>query len=191
MRIFLNLIIFFILTGASVAQDSINVTFRYKPDGAVVRVFVPGEFNNWGPNSSGRISPTAPSLMVDEGGTWFKTIRLRVGGGSVNIGGEQVYQYKMHEHLNADGSSYNWLSDPLNPNRNPADNNNSYFAVKHPLIFQIEPRSAQTVRNDQPAIRATVAAMNSDSSMWNNLQYISMVCRPDRLVCIMTGINNG
>ena len=151
------------LVGGSFAQDSINVTFRYKPDGAVVRVFVPGEFNNWGPNSSGRISPTAPSLMVDEDGTWFKTIRLRVGGGSLNIGGEQVYQYKMHEHLNSDGSSYNWLSDPLNPNRNAADNNNSYFAVKHPLIFQVEPRPAQTVRNDQPAIRATVAARNTDS----------------------------
>ena len=47
------------------AQTQLSVTFRYvnTPEDNFVRVFVPGEMNNWGPNSSGFISPTASSLM--------------------------------------------------------------------------------------------------------------------------------
>lgn len=145
------------------AQDSINVTFRYATNSSVIRVFVPGEFNNWGPNSSGRIAVNAPSLMTLENGIWYKIVRLKIGGGTATINNEKVYQYKIHEHLNSDGSSYSWLSDPINPKTNAADNNNSYFAVKHPMIFQIEPTASKTLRNNQPAITATVAAKNSDS----------------------------
>jgi 1,4-alpha-glucan branching enzyme len=163
MKSFFILLVSLLFANQIFAQDSINVTFRYTPTGSIVRAFVPGEFNNWGPNSSGRISPTAPSLMTNEDGTWYKSIRLRIGGGSAVINNEHVYQYKIHEHLNSDGSSYNWLPDPLNPNQNASDNYNSYFAVKHPLIFQIEPVSNQVIRNDQLPITATVAAKSNDS----------------------------
>ena len=162
MKQILLVCLLFGFTGSLFAQDSINVTFRYSANSAVERIFVPGEFNNWGPNNNGVIAVGAPSLMTNADGTWFKTIRLKVGGGATTIDGKKVYQYKIHEHLNSTGSSYNWLPDPINPNKNSADNNNSYFTVTHPLIFQIEPLNGQIVRNDQPGITATVASTDKD-----------------------------
>ena len=160
-----SLFIGIILTGFTTlfAQELINVTFRYTAENPVVRVMLPGEFNNWGPNNNGVISPTAPSLMENEDGVWYKTIGLEVGGGSTIINSKNVYQYKIHEHYNSDGTSNSWFPDPLNPNTNPNDNNNSYIEITHPLIFQIQPASLKIVRDDQPAITATVAAKQSDS----------------------------
>jgi 1,4-alpha-glucan branching enzyme len=149
-------------TASAFAQDSIDVTFRYKAEPSVIRVMLPGEFNNWGPNNNAVIQPTAPSLMSLENGVWYKNIRLKINGGSTKIGGKNVYQYKIHEHLNQNGSSYNWLSDPLNPQINSQDNNNSYLRVTHPLIFQFEPTNLKVVRNNQPPIIATIAAKNDD-----------------------------
>jgi len=57
---------FTIIINISFPQDQLSVTFRYveTPEDNFVRVFVPGEMNNWGPNSSGFISPSAVSLMA-------------------------------------------------------------------------------------------------------------------------------
>jgi len=173
-----NILFILILSSfaAVFAQDSINVTFRYTAGSSVVRVMLPGEFNNWGPNSSGIIAIDAPSLMEKEDGVWYKTIGLKIGGGSTIINSEHVYQYKIHEHLNSTGTSNTWLTDPLNPNFNPQDNNNSYLDVTHPLIFQIEPTASKIVRNSQPAITATVAAKKSDSiDVGQSMLYINDV----------------
>ena len=70
---------------ALLAQDSVNVTFRYTAETPLIRVMVQGEFNNWGPNSAGIISTTAPSLMENEDGVWYKTVGLGIGGGSTII----------------------------------------------------------------------------------------------------------
>jgi len=142
----------------SFGQDSVDVTFRYKANANALKVFLPGEFNNWGPNSSGVISPTAPSAMTWENYVYYKTIRLKVGGGTLSINGQNAYQYKMHEHYNVTGTTNAWLSDPLNPNKNSADNNNSYIIVKNPMIFQIEPTSTKLLRNNEPGITAQVSA---------------------------------
>ncbi len=118
--------------------DSVDVTFYYTPSGSHVRVFVPGEFNGWGPNSNGTISAGAPSEMEfnDESGRWHKTVRLRIGGhegGSVS----GAYQYK----FNIDGSGTGWLADPLNPRENPLDNNNSILYVREPTIYHLVPNA--------------------------------------------------
>lgn len=127
----LVLCLLFIAPFATFAQ-TINVTFRYVLDPKVtppVRVFVPGQFNNWGPNASGIISAGAVSQMdLDASGAFYKkTISLIVG---------QSYMYKMHLHLNSAGTSNSWVSDPLNPKVNPADNNNSVLDVTNPFAFQ-------------------------------------------------------
>ncbi|MDP2362980.1 MAG: hypothetical protein Q8M94_04320, partial [Ignavibacteria bacterium] len=133
--IILCLLVPFILFG----QDSVDVTFRYKPNPTALKVFLPGEFNGWGPNINGVISPTAPSAMTLENSIYYKTVRLKVGGGSTTINTKKAYQYKMHEHYNSTGTINSWISDPLNPQKNAADNNNSYIFVENPMVFQIEP----------------------------------------------------
>ena len=105
---FLSIVITFLLSLLN-AQAQLSVTFRYvkTPEDNFVRVFVPGEMNNWGPNSSGFISPTAPSLMqLDE------SVDSYTKNYSLNIG--QQYLYKIHFHYNNSGSNYAWIPDPLN-----------------------------------------------------------------------------
>ena len=113
------------------AQAQLSVTFRYvkTPEDNFVRVFVPGEMNNWGPNSSGFISPTAPSLMqLDE------SVDSYVKNYSLNIG--QQYLYKIHFHYNNSGSNYAWIPDPLNPLTTDDNWENSILNITDPLFFQ-------------------------------------------------------
>ena len=81
------------------SADSVDVTFYYKPIDNPTIVFLPGEFDNWGPNMPWAISPSAPSKMTKDTSTgiWWKTVRLRVGG---NTGGmlAGAYEYKFNEN---------------------------------------------------------------------------------------------
>ncbi|MCU0643696.1 MAG: hypothetical protein MUC94_05495, partial [bacterium] len=139
------------------AQEYVNVTFRHYPIGTnVVRAFVPGTFNNWGPNSSGRIAVNAPALMmyVDSLGCYVKTIRLKVG---------DTHSYKFHEHLNGDGSLWQWYTDPLNPLINYNDYNNSILNVKKAMIFEISPKNGTIVNAPRPKLEFGVFAAEGDS----------------------------
>ena len=114
----------------NVFAQSQDVTFRYIPgdEQTVFRAFLPGEFNNWGPNNNGVIEANAPSLMtfVDTLGQWVYTIPLDIGS---------THEYKVHVHLNEAGTDWNWITDPLNPRVNTADNNNSIVTVTDPMVF--------------------------------------------------------
>ncbi|NNL48418.1 MAG: hypothetical protein HKO76_08625, partial [Acidimicrobiia bacterium] len=103
----------------AVAQ-SIDVTFRHikQPGQTFVRAYNPGDFNNWGNTSAGRIAVGDASQMfydpvLDE---YLYTISLSVGA---------THQYKVHYHFNADGTDFQWISDPYNERVNPSDNDNS------------------------------------------------------------------
>ena len=119
---------------AATAQPSIDVTFRFLPDltqppiSPVVRAYLPGQFNNWGPNSSGAIAVDAVSRMtlVDELNEYRYTIALQIG---------QPYEYKVHYHRNASGTQWTWISDPLNPITVGPDAN-SQVQVTDPMAFQ-------------------------------------------------------
>ena len=127
---FLSIVITFLLSLLN-AQAQLSVTFRYvkTPEDNFVRVFVPGEMNNWGPNSSGFISPTAPSLMqLDE------SVDSYTKNYSLNIG--QQYLYKIHFHYNNSGSNYVWIPDPLNPLSTNDTWENSILNITDPLFFQ-------------------------------------------------------
>ncbi|MCK6600456.1 MAG: T9SS type A sorting domain-containing protein [Bacteroidetes bacterium] len=143
------------------AQDSVTVYFRYSPATSIFRAYLPGEFNNWGPNSAGTIAVNAPSLMTLENGVYTKSVRLKIGGGSGTSGGKNGYQYKIHEHKSSDGKTWNWLADPLNPIKYGGDGN-SLVIVQSPMVFQIQPQNASATDNPQPAVLATVASKNSD-----------------------------
>lgn len=117
--------------------QTLDVVFRYvkRPGDQFVRVFVPGTMPpgtqlDWGPNTNGFISPSAPSLMTydPDVDAYVKTYTLDVG---------QRYEYKFHFHYNEAGTQWEWITDPLNNNvvgTPPFDN--SYVDVTDPLIFQ-------------------------------------------------------
>lgn len=160
----LNSFIFVALILASniVAQESVNVTFRYSANDNALKAFVPGEFNNWGNNSGGQISPSDPSLMIEdvENGFWYKSIPLQIGAGTANYNGKSGYAYKFHEHYNASGTEWEWYTDPIN-NIALAPNNDSYIEVKSPMIFQMG--SNNGIANDETIYWVTVASKNNDS----------------------------
>lgn len=147
----------------SSAQDSLNVTFRHVPAANAIRSFLPGSFNNWGNNASGRIQIGDGSAMQTDAANGFawKTVRLRVGGGTFTHNGQLGYAYKTHDHLNSTGTTFAWYTDPLNPVSIGA-NSDSYLRVTHPLVFQMQPARNAIIQNVQPAVWATVAAIDSD-----------------------------
>ncbi len=128
-------------------DDSIDVTFYYYPNDNPNTVYLRGEFNGWSLDDP---------MMFDQGSaSWFKTIRLREGGpdplpGPFSIPG--AYQYKFF----VDGV---WLPDPLNPRKNPNDNDNSYLFLRNPTIHLLLPNSTPTsgiIRTRFPEIKAFI-----------------------------------
>lgn len=143
------------------AQDSLDVVFRYLPDltgtaPEVTRAYLPGEFNNWGPNNGGTISIDAPSRMAfdDAADEYRYQVRLRVG---------TTYQYKVHYHTSSNGSAGVWLTDPLNPIVNPADNNNSVLELRDPMAFQLARR--QDASGDIWEVSATILSSATIDSL--------------------------
>jgi 1,4-alpha-glucan branching enzyme len=126
---------------AAVAQtpaDSVTVTFRADEPATPV-IYVPGQFNNWGPNSGGVISPGAPSTMTYDAtlGSWTKTYTFKIhdpadtrrSGGY----GDSSFQYK----FNRGGGSSSWFADPLSPESNQADNGNSILRMTELFWFEV------------------------------------------------------
>lgn len=139
----LTVLLVLVIAGpAAVAQDSVDVTFRYTPPQGAGTPYVPGEFNGW--------NATAwPMSYI--GGPWIRTARLAVGG---NPGGgiPGAWQYKFYYN----GASP-WPNDPLNHHVNVADNNNSYIYVRDPTIYHLLPNQRSgTVTTNFPTISAYI-----------------------------------
>jgi len=114
MQKLLTILTVLIFTLPGFAQDSVDVTFYYRPHNSPTSVNIPGEFNGWNPTG-----PISQMYYNSTNDVWIKTFRLRVGGPDPLPSANSVpgaYQYKFH-----DG---NWFPDPLNPRQNPSDNNN-------------------------------------------------------------------
>ena len=116
------------------AQESLDVTFRFIPDLTPpsvnpVRAFVPGSFNDWGPNSSGQIATGAPSqaTYLPEINEYRYEVALEVG---------ETYAYKIHYHENTSGTAFTWITDPLNE-VTTGPNNDSVIEVADPMLFQL------------------------------------------------------
>ena len=146
-----------LLVSSAISQDSVQVVFRYIPSSSrVIRVFVPGTFNNWGPNSNGRIQTDAPSRMTfnDSLGFYFKTGTFRAG---------DTPNYKFHEHYNGSGSDWAWFTDPLNPEINTSDNNNSILNVESLMIFQVYPQPETVLSRETGVLSAGIFTASKDS----------------------------
>lgn len=158
--LFVNL---FILSVTTLAQDSLNITFRYYANENTLRAFVPGEFNGWGPNNNGQIATDAVSLMEEhpEHGFWFKTIRLEVGGGTTTRDSKTGYAYKFHEQYNASGTTWEWFSDPRNA-LTVGPNSDSFLEIVHPLVFQMQPDNNELITEDELGFWVNVSAKTSD-----------------------------
>ena len=125
-----------LLLTSIVYGQSLEVTFRYVagPNDDFTRVFIPGTMpsgssNDWGPNSNGVISPSAPSRM-----DYNQSTDSYERAYSLNVGDE--HQYKIHFHHNSSGSDYTWIPDPLNPLTTDDNWTNSILEVTDPLLFQ-------------------------------------------------------
>jgi 1,4-alpha-glucan branching enzyme len=118
--------------------DSVTITFRtQRPPNPVC--FVPGEFNNWGPNNNGVIVPGAPSEMMYDSmlSAWTKTYTFKIHDPADRrrTMGDSVFQYK----FNQGGCNTCWYSDELNPETNPNDFNNSVLRLTKLFWFEYYP----------------------------------------------------
>ncbi|MDX1419855.1 MAG: alpha-amylase family glycosyl hydrolase [Rubricoccaceae bacterium] len=126
-----------LLAAGAHAQGSLDVTFRFLPDltpppiEPVERAFVPGSFNDWGPNTDGQISPGAPSQMtyVEAEDEYRYTIALAPG----------EHFYKIHYHRNGSGTDYEWITDPLaqDPCTYGQFGSDCRVEVADPMAFQL------------------------------------------------------
>ena len=154
-RNYVTLLMFVLLSLSLCAQapDSVTVTFRFDDaNHSRIRVFIPGEFNNWGPQlGDGTIPPDAPSSMSFDSvrGYWQKQVRLQTG---------QSYAYKLFYYTNQSGSEYVWIQDPLNPTTDGSQFGNSLLTVADPMVFEVARKPDAT-----GFIRAVVAGIFSSS----------------------------
>ena len=133
-----------VFAAAPLQAQQVSVTFRFLPDLTappvtdVVRAFLPGSMNGWGPNNSGQIAIGAPSQMayVPALNEYRYTVPLTVGGQGVPSDPPGAYTYKVHYHRNATGSAYTWLTDPLGV-ETFGPNGDSVVRPADPMAFQL------------------------------------------------------
>ncbi len=127
---------------APAASAQVNVTFRFLPDlgqtavSPLVRAFIPGTFNNFGPNADGVIQPGAASqaTFVASVNEYRKTVALQPG----------TADYKIHYHQNNNASANppyggTWIVDPLAQSACTFGQFNSdcRVTVADPMVFQV------------------------------------------------------
>ena len=127
--IFVSLFLLPVISHTQTPADSVTITFRtYKPSSPTV--FVPGQFNNWSSNG-------AISQMTYDGanGSWQKKYIFKIhdASDSRRTLGDSVFEYK----FNQGGTSGGWYSDPLNPEQNSSDNNNSVLRLNKIFWFEV------------------------------------------------------
>jgi hypothetical protein len=128
------------LCADALAQDSVDVTFRYSAEQTTVAVV--GEFNRW----------RQQFPMTNAAG--ICPLRLRLGGNpnppAYAVAG--AWQYKFWYN----GASP-WPNDPLNHHQNASDNNNSFLYVKDPTIYQLIPNQRMSIQSTStPTISAYI-----------------------------------
>jgi glycosidase len=108
--------------------DSLDIVFRFEDRTHIFKgVFVPGDFNGWGPNSSGVIDSSAPCRMRYDSlvGAWVKKVRLQTGSS---------HSYKFYTVPRGNGWTGTWIQDPLNPAHD--NNGNSLIGISDPMFFE-------------------------------------------------------
>ena len=143
------------------SQEQITINFKFHDAGQQYeKVFIPGSFNDWGPNANGQIAVDAPSLMTynQQNGYWEKEVTLNTG---------ESFQYKFHVHKNSDGSNFEWFTDPLNDQSTGSPDFNSIVRTSDPMFFQLRKglnQQNQVFFNASIASNSPVTSVNLDIS---------------------------
>jgi glycosidase len=136
-------IVLCVVLGSQVlAQDSVDVIFRFKKEGTATGVSVPGQFNGW--------NNTAMPMVYQGDSLWTRTVRMNVGGSPSPIPGAHQYKFFFT------GASP-WPNDAFNHHVNAADNDNTFIIVKNPTIYHFLPNQRNPLVNTStPAITAYI-----------------------------------
>lgn len=140
---FASIIFLILFSGSSLAQDSVDVVFRYRITNKT-NVSLPGEFNNW--------TPAAAPMQYQGNDLWTRTERLRIGGNPnpPSVGVPGAWQYKFWYT-----GVTTWPNDPLNHHTNPRDNDNSFLYLRDPVIYHFLPNQRTGfVETNRPTISA-------------------------------------
>jgi cyclomaltodextrinase / maltogenic alpha-amylase / neopullulanase len=139
---------------ASASAQTVNIKFRYVPDGTYPRVHFPGSFNGWGPNSNGTIAAGTVSQadsFETATGMWVKTVPIAFG----------TYQYKIYRQKSATASDWSWISDPLNKVVLAPDQNSQLIVdslvLFDPLAYPLTIESGKfVVKSARPMLSAGI-----------------------------------
>ncbi len=141
-----RLSLFLVLLGSALlAQDQVDVTFRYSAPSNPA-IFVVGEFNSW--------TITATPMDFQGNNLWTKTVRLAVGGypNPPANGVPGAWQYKFFY-----AGASPWPNDPLNHNENSKDNSNTFIYTKDVTIYHFLPNQKQAIiKTNTPIISAYI-----------------------------------
>ncbi len=122
----ITLLLFVNATILAQSPDSVTITFRtYQPTSPAL--YLPGEFNGWVNNLPISLMSYDTSLA-----SWTKTYTFKIKDplDTRRRMGDSVWQYKFHS------TAVLWYSDPLNPETNAADFNNSVVRLTKFFWFQ-------------------------------------------------------
>ncbi len=125
--------------------DSVVVRFEFHaPDASQANLA--GDFNGWcNPSGGGIDTSIDPLTGPDAEGIW--TIDRKILPG--------YHEYKFVTNGNE------WFTDPLNPDYNPGNNNNSILFVYDPLVYYISPMDGSAIAAPIPEITARIARSES------------------------------
>ena len=156
-KIIIALFLFLSNSNSQNLDNKIKVTFRaHENVGSLL--FVPGQFNGWGPNSNGTIYPGAESQMVYHNNikAYFKTYEFAIKDPTDtrrNLA-DSAFQYKFNK------GGTDWFGDPLNPETNPDDNSNSVIRLSRLMFFEVY---REVINDEIKSICAGVSHALSDT----------------------------
>ncbi len=127
--------------------DSVMVRFELSYPGAS-SVNLAGDFNLWCNPVNSCIDTSIDPMSEPEGdSTWVIEKKLS----------QDYHEYKFV--VNA----CQWLSDPLNSDTNPDNNNNSVIVVTDPMVYYLQPRDGSSTLSRCPRISASIAHSGSST----------------------------
>ncbi|MBI3585661.1 MAG: hypothetical protein HY088_00840 [Ignavibacteriales bacterium] len=148
--------VFFESVFAQSSSDSVTLSVRRYPPAFTTQYWV-GQFNNW--NSS--IWP-----MTYTGEYWIitRTLKIHTSPAPSPEFGDSVWQYKFFPPE----SGTTWLTDPLNPESNPNDNNNSILRLSRLFWFQFYGTEV-----NQQYTRITIGLVHANSDSITSIKFSS------------------
>lgn len=115
-----------------------------------------GTFNNWGNNYNRHPFP----LTNIGNDTWVVTVPLLPDSARNRIhNGPGFYEYKFvtYSISGNDTSITAWIPDPLNPETDPQDNNNSILYLTDPKVYSLVPVNGTVMKDKMPLITGRIA----------------------------------